>query len=70
VFVGDVAGQNRAGKTGFFFLKSYVGFAEFAGAKILHPCSLLDALKLSPILGPFLGLQELAYAREVLSVFS
>jgi hypothetical protein len=40
VFVGEVAGQNRAGKTGVYFLKSYAGFAEFAGAKILYAVAL------------------------------
>jgi hypothetical protein len=32
--------KNRAGRTGVYFLKSYAGFAEFVGAKILYALAL------------------------------
>jgi hypothetical protein len=37
VFVCEVAGR-----TGVYFLKSYVGFEEFVGAKILYALALPD----------------------------
>jgi hypothetical protein len=40
VFVGDVAGGTGPDRTGGYFPKSYAGFAEFAGAKILYVLAL------------------------------
>jgi hypothetical protein len=47
VLVGDVAGGTGPEEPGFIF-KSYVGFAEFAGAKILYALALHKP-------GPFTG---------------
>jgi hypothetical protein len=44
VFVCDVAGGTGPDRTGVYFLKRHVGFAEFVGVKILYALAMFTFL--------------------------